>query len=579
MSGTFVDRRTVVDGKIRRLSVSQVTIFDPRQYGGCNRRWWFRYVAGIKEPDSAAQQRGTEIHDQIRHYLTTGEDVLPIIVRVGKHFLPEPGADLLVEHAFNEANQILTADGIPFVGAIDVAHRRGTYVNNEGIVRTDTPTTAEVIDHKSSSDVAQYAKRGDQLIETVQMVGYGIVASKLWPDIDMVRLSHNYFQTRGARYAEKKTALFPLVTVKDKWQDVETTVRTMRDVASETDGQKVPPAWDSCNAYKGCPHRARCPRSPEQAIVDLFGKGNAMSLLNRRGNAGAAGASSGTLASAGIGPAATPGASAVDAEVARLKLEEERLRAAQTAPPAVVNYGVFCPQCGTGLTSANASKLADNTVRHIGCAKAPAAVSPPDAPASDPARAAVAVPPESIPTLPPAVQAAAVAHTQHNAAPVSVTSAATTPPAAEAPKSTRRRATPKPAATPPPATDAAPSQLPAGTTPSATTAERAAAEGIDLHLLVDVHAVGVGVVRDLMEYVQPLCDELCELYKAADIRCAPNDSPLAFSKWKGALAALIRERLPENGVYAVDNFYGCEIKQVAVETLRPICATFIRGVR
>lgn len=569
-----VDRRTVVDGQIRRLSVSQVSIFDPNQYAGCNRRWWFRYVAGIKEPETAAQQKGTDIHAGIKHYLKTGEDVLPMIVRVGKHIIPEPGPDLLVEHEFTIENRLLVADGVPFVGAIDLAHRRGTYLNDQGILRDDPPRTAEVEDWKSSADVAQYAKRGDQLIDTVQMVGYGVVISELWPEIEMVRLSHGYFQTRGKRYSEKRTALFPLETVKDKWQDVHSTVRAMKDVAREKDGMKVAPSWEACNAYRGCPHRERCPRSPEQAIVDLFGKGNAMSLLARRNTTPAAG----TLAREGVGPAAN---AAVDAEVARLKAQEATLHAAQSAP-AVVSFGVFCPHCGTPLDSSNASRLQDQTVKHLRCPKAPAAVAPADAPASTPALASKPVPPESMATLPPQVQAAAQA--QHMTAPVAVTATSSAPVAApaEAPKTRtpRRRAAVTTEATTAPAA-APPAQVAtAASSPSPLDKAESAEDPGEFHLLVDVIGHGMGEISCLMkDYLAPLAADICKVENAADLRCAPADSALGFGKWEGAFAAAMKASPPPAGVWRLDHIHESRLKCVAIEVLQPMAATFIRGVR
>nr|WP_216669112.1 PD-(D/E)XK nuclease family protein [Corallococcus exiguus] len=66
-----------------------------------------------------------------------------------------------------------------------------------------------------------------------------------------------------------------------------------------------------------------------------------------------------------------------------------------------------------------------------------------------------------------------------------------------------------------------------------------------------------------------------------DIRVAPNDSPLAYGKWKGVLAATIRAEPPEPGTYAALGVAGSELMQVAVEALEPLCGTghFVRGVR
>src|SRR5262245_20336800 len=90
----------VADGKIRYLSVSSITAFDEKSFGGCERRWWYRYIAKVKEPPTKVQKLGTQVHAQIEHYLRTGEDVLGDLARSGARFLPRPGKDLYLEHAF-----------------------------------------------------------------------------------------------------------------------------------------------------------------------------------------------------------------------------------------------------------------------------------------------------------------------------------------------------------------------------------------------------------------------------------------------------------------------------------------------
>ena len=75
------------------------------------------------------------------------------------------------------------------------------------------------------------------------------------------------------------------------------------------------------------------------------------------------------------------------------------------------------------------------------------------------------------------------------------------------------------------------------------------------------------VTIDLSEYVNKMCADLAKACNAPDIRCAPSDSPLAFGKWKGALAAAIRENPPENGTYVLFGVRESEIKQVVLETL------------
>jgi hypothetical protein len=131
----WVHGRAVEKGKVRFLSVSSLEKGDSSKPNGCLRRWHYQYIGGIKEPPSASMQKGTDLHEQIARYLTTGEKVMSSQVLAGLHMIPEPGPDLLVEHDIvpempdgksGIEHAVLRASGIPIVGAIDLIHARGT---------------------------------------------------------------------------------------------------------------------------------------------------------------------------------------------------------------------------------------------------------------------------------------------------------------------------------------------------------------------------------------------------------------------------------------------------------------------
>nr|WP_253905981.1 PD-(D/E)XK nuclease family protein [Corallococcus exiguus] len=88
-------------------------------------------------------------------------------------------------------------------------------------------------------------------------------------------------------------------------------------------------------------------------------------------------------------------------------------------------------------------------------------------------------------------------------------------------------------------------------------------------------------VEPLAGYVGRMVARIEQECGVVDIRVAPNDSPLAYGKWKGVLAATIRAEPPEPGTYAALGVAGSELMQVAVEALEPLCGTghFVRGVR
>lgn len=150
----------VLHGVLRYLSVSQLDKFDERVDGGCERRWWFRYVARKPEPERAPAKLGTQIHAQIEHYLKTGQDTLGPLARAGSRFIPRPGSDLLVEYPFGRLWEhapagyhgpvvsLLSAGGVPFVGKVDLLHTRGFWLDDEGVERLE-PGVPEIVDWKA----------------------------------------------------------------------------------------------------------------------------------------------------------------------------------------------------------------------------------------------------------------------------------------------------------------------------------------------------------------------------------------------------------------------------------------------
>lgn len=305
----------VVDGNIRFLSVSQIVVFDPAQEGGCNRRWAFRYVFGKKEPSTPAQLAGQEYARQLEHYLKTGEDILQPVLRAAKHFFPRPGPDLEVERELGDiatamklreallrpenasgrdmiAAEIrrvagLTAAGIPLIGAADFRHRRGEYIDSDGMVRREDPgmrvvetadlkTTARIDAHISHGghQYPGYAKTTEEILAHPQMVGYGVHGHNIYPDATHARLSHIYAQTKNGLAGAKRTGLLPVEEVLRRWERVEAVAREMEQVARAKEPKHVPPNLKSCNAFhRECPHAGYCVR-PKGDVIDLFAIGS-----------------------------------------------------------------------------------------------------------------------------------------------------------------------------------------------------------------------------------------------------------------------------------------------------------------
>ncbi len=249
--------------KLNFLSVSSVEKFDPTIAFGCPRAWGFRYIDGIRDEATDAKSTGDAVHEQLEHYLKTGEDVLSVIPRAGKHLIYEPGPGLVVEHDY--------LDGDGQRRALDCAE-----VN-------DWKTTSG---DKRTGAVAGKAKLGIELMsKTVQMPVYGAWALKLGGG-DSVRLSHTYFGTRR-REALKSTTLVTRNEVEDRIEQIRRTIAKMVDSATATTGAELEPNYNVCHAtQKGCQYLSICPRSAENVMQDFGGKLAAMLMQRQRDERG-----------------------------------------------------------------------------------------------------------------------------------------------------------------------------------------------------------------------------------------------------------------------------------------------------
>lgn len=331
---------SIVDGRLRYVSVSQLERFDAESYGGCQRRWWFRYVGAKPEPEIKAQRLGKQVHSQIEHYLKTGENVLGPLALAGFRFLPKPKTvEVEVpigEQRDGEIVSGLDCAGVPVVGYVDCVNATGegqndageSVVESEVVEATDWKTTKR-IDDEIDPDTGIVIKKGlaktaEQLSRTHQMVGYGEWLRRLHPTASAVRLSHGVFQTEGPRLAVKRSALVTVEEIRERWRRSERVAEGMKAAARVKDVTQLPANLASCTAYGGCPFRADCPRESQAILASLFRKGETMSLLDKI-NARKNGATM---------PAPTaPDPGAIAAEAAKLAAEETAMRTASVVPP------------------------------------------------------------------------------------------------------------------------------------------------------------------------------------------------------------------------------------------------------
>ncbi len=604
--------KAVIAGEIQYLSVSSLERADTRN-SGCARKWWYRYVAGIKEEQTTSQAEGIALHDAIAKYIETGDKALPDLVLKGMHLIPDPGPGVYTNVYVSPKDKLVTAAGIPLVMEMDCMSTRGVNKGGEDVTDIyDPPGTVEIIDWKWKRDgsKSEYYLQPGEMLRSIQMSGYGVAASKLVQGTKYVRLSHGYFPaTKGL--PRKVTKLHVVDDCHRSWEYTDGLAHTLKDVAKETSPERVDYNVHACDRYGGCAYRKapyNCSGYGANSLTKIFGETEAreitMGLTNVTNN---------------VPPWVPQTASApldmraqLAAEEVALKSQQQKIQgkgdsffeacsyistrghgfprltgeaaaAAWKAGGQNVVPGTDYPgsgdlgnvicfdkpdqviQLANELYAKDQAKVVHNTM--------PAAILPPDAPVSNPALAAKPV--EGFSTPVPMFGTPTVTPTPVFVDPTAPVIALPEP----APK---KRGRPKvveaatavvqqPAAEPPPVSTAAP------VAPTAVAAET-------LEIFVD--CIPNGAYESLHPYLDKLCDVLCTRYIAPgqlrDIRCAPKDSPLGFGGWRGAVGAMARELPPPTGRYYLDT-RGSEIAAEVADSLRLLCeqkgALYVRGIR
>lgn len=598
--------KAVQDGRLAYVSPSQIVAADHDSFGGCLRRWWYRRVEGRPEPMNAAAEVGKQGHSEIEEYLTTGRMTLGQHALSAKRYLPAPSPSLQIECSIDDGTILLA--GVPVVGFVDYLNTSGQVLLDHGATQ-DPDRSAEVVDWKFTG--RRDFPTAQEVASALPMALYGEWAARKL-DLEWVRLSHVYIGTRR-REASKRSLLVPREEFAPKLERAERVVRRLQQAAQCKSAGEVEANTSACTAYGGCPHRAYCQAGEQKTLADLFGPLGAarilnpeppdMSLLNIPALAALkqpdpiADARAALIAeeqAARVDPAVK---AAVQSIIASGYGQPTLTGAAAQAWGAAIGIGVTqgAGLVGSGdLAAATFSDPADlikaaqelSGLPPKAAAPAPAqgpaaakshalvtGLLPPDAPASDPVKAAAALEPKA---APPAPIAAPAPNTEIETGRVS---AAAPPIASE--ESGELKLSKK----------------------ARAEFERMQARIFELEGQVSAYAVrqtsadpvpvaapttqGIGLfvdctpppgAVDLSSWVYGLAGQLAKQYGAADIRCAPDQSPLSFGKWKGALAAACREDAIADGFYHLDA-RGSELLEVAVEALRSRVRFVCRGIR
>lgn len=351
-----------------RLSASQIQTFVD-----CQRKWAWRYVAGVETPSSPAADTGKAVHAELEKYLHGGEidfsSEIGYIAAAGLQFLPKPGTEgALIEQEFHFEGP----SGHTYLGYKDL--------QIPGII----------FDHKTTSNL-KWQKTEDDLREDVQATLYATDYFRDHPDELDVELRWIYYQTKNA----KKSAVTVIrVNQPETWNRFLKIEQIAQQMAVAFDRQplELPANVDHCSAYGGCPHQGRCNLSPFERVRSHVSQNKLlMSLQNKKAAAATANGEAGTTASLAFAPGGVhhgvlPLPTPANSLLARLQ--------AQGAPAAVpVNPPEYQPPPAAAPAAASAAAATAPAVAPPAAPAAAAAAAPPAAAATAPAPAALSAAP------------------------------------------------------------------------------------------------------------------------------------------------------------------------------------------
>jgi CRISPR/Cas system-associated exonuclease Cas4 (RecB family) len=243
------------------LSPTQIEQFDPSTPFGCKRKWWFERVGGRPKAPMAGTELGTAVHSTLETFLKGGP-------QGGLHDLVigAPGAlewlmrlRTAVEHIEFKVDESagLKLAGVPVVARIDWTATH--------------PYGREIGDHKTTSNIAKYAKTPGELKRSIQMNIYAYRFLSCGQDVS--RLTQDFYQTKGAKKFLPVSVEISKPEIQSRILEIESTVEEIVKASKLSKVEDLEPNEKVCNIAFGCPHRAYCPRSGEinmASLLDMF---------------------------------------------------------------------------------------------------------------------------------------------------------------------------------------------------------------------------------------------------------------------------------------------------------------------
>lgn len=253
-------QRSVVDGKLMALSPSLMTKFDSSSKYDCERRGYFVYVLGKKEPANFKMTRGTYLASMQEEYLKSlGTKLLigtdeqtrwfgKLRTHLDKHIAS--GRVVGVEATMPSDFRIA---GVPI-----------SSMSRADIVLDGPP---EIEDLKTTGNIEKNGKTEAQVKKDIQLHTY---RKAFFPDADEVRLTLNYLQVEGALVLRPVSVSVSKVELDRHFETVIVPlVERIKSVVAEKDVKKVTADRRKC---WNCPHRSYCPPDKENPLMNIFEK-------------------------------------------------------------------------------------------------------------------------------------------------------------------------------------------------------------------------------------------------------------------------------------------------------------------
>lgn len=244
---------SVKDGNLIKASPSLINSFDPSTPFGCERRGWFKYVAGKEEPSTGNQSLGIELHRLNEEFL------------LGREVKSETLEALtLFELGHKTLRELKTAHS----EAIQVEHPVSTTLAGVAISGfCDFSANGVIYDWKTTSNIKKYGKSSEELKKDTQMLIY---ARAIFPQRELISLAHGQYQTKG-KPEFKVTRVF--VTKGEVDREIDTVIvpkiERIKTLVAESDVTKIDRNTKTCGM---CPHRGYCPTKGSEAIMSIFNK-------------------------------------------------------------------------------------------------------------------------------------------------------------------------------------------------------------------------------------------------------------------------------------------------------------------